>query len=85
MRKKDRWMLCKEEQELSTDWCASAAGVHPGLHGQGCEHKGKETKFCVILWVAHLQIESWNHRIIKVGKVSKIIWPKRPPITSFAQ
>lgn len=35
------------------------------MHGQGWEHKGKETKFCVILWAAHLQIESWDHRIIK--------------------
>lgn len=47
------WVSCQ---------CASRG---PGLHGQGWEHKGKETKFCVILWAAHLQIESWDHRIIK--------------------
>lgn len=45
MRKKDRWMLCKEEQELNIDWCGSSArvrlGDRAGLRTQG--QKGKAT------------------------------------------
>lgn len=42
MRKKDRWMLCKEEQELNIDWCGSAASVHLG--DQACMDRAGNTR-----------------------------------------
>lgn len=58
MRKKDRWMLCKEEQELNIDWCGSSArvrlGDRAGLRMQG--QRGKAAILGCPGGVAHLQL-----------------------------